>query len=777
MILEACYLAFLYAGSWIFQSIVSNPHSNRFNIPQTSSQQGKAIPAETNSHTSTAIYPSLSENTVATSASDHTQAITSDTMARQPIVKTNNTAAARKAAVKERRKAGKEALRAAREKDMASAAANAAKYEQERKKSKEVEKKAADLKKSDIKGKYGKGNKVNEDHVKVFKQHSKEAAHILAMERAEHAAYERITEGLSRKRTPSPDSQAKETLDAELEAQTKIQHNDEEPRDPGKKHIIAGENPMNAAGATTDPTGEVSSRDKVARENIANMANRVAEALATERAAAEALTKRPLFPGFPFEQSIPFDWADDVEEELSQKSDSGDESKPDEEASAVSESKSERQPSPENGTDATSPDMSIFSEDAIDKYDARVTEAVEFEEKLITPNAADHIITKNDDESVQEPAIEAEAHEQLADVKSIFTAKASQLPQIPVNNDDVLACANYEETHFTDDVPIQDTESYSPLTIQSVPKLEEVKSIDHGKFMVKLPYRLNDRSVAATFESILNESKPGPVCGINKGFDLIGAANAHEYCCSLGAPINGIGPLGRPNSDIIVASAIVPEHIDILNSAQEGHADVPHVHGKSEGSSAVTDDEDTEKTGSGEKFVEEENVETSNWFEPGDAEVSESEDHVNLEDVTTVTVVATQGDNTQDVPISADTAATSDAAIAARGAAQVFNNDDENMNEQSVNTKDDAPDTKSSVTDACLQISIETEDASDDSTPRGETPTHAVEHMYEESAMQAQERTEKETQLVSLMAELGWKIFMIGNDDEEEYMSARRRKV
>lgn len=675
-------------------------------------------------------------------------------MAKQPIVKTNNTAAARKAAFKERRKAGKEALRAAREKDMANAAANAAKHEQERKKLKEAAKQAAGLKKRGTKGKNGKDNESVKNE-------------------AERAAYERIAEGLAGKRTPSPDNQAK-GVGVKPETLTETQHSDKKSTNVEEKHIMISENPMEADEMHLKSDEQVGSQNVVAREKITNMAMKVAETLATDNAACEALMKRPLFPDYKFKIPPSFDWADDVEEEISRKSESDDEGKIDGEGIAASEGKSDRHSSPENGTGATSPDTSILSEDTIEKHDARITEAVDFEEKLMIHNATGNVVVNQDNKFVKMSGIEVNCHDQTIDEFSITSRKIDESPETTARNTGALGTTSGEKMSCIEDVRIKNAESANLSETHPILEAEGKKSNDGEKLIVKLAHGAKDRAVLSPNETPSEKSKPGPRCGINKGFDLIGAANAHEYCCSFGDPVNKVGPLGRPDSDFIAASAIIPRYIEHLESATEEQVEVSIGNKIMDESPAVAEAEDAENGESDKKPIKEEDVEPLYAAGFVDAEMVVADDEVNSEDTPAAAVV------TKDAtvhPLSSDFNATSDAAIAALGITQTFDHHDENTYEQSVKPEDDALDAGAGTTDIPPQISIKTTDVPDDSTPRGETPATAIKTVHQERVMQDRERTEKQQQLTSLLCELGWDIVMRGDDDAAEYIGLRRSKA
>ena len=783
MILDAFYLAFLYASSYanscVFQSSRSSAH-NSHSIPSASRQQAIIIPAGANSSTPATVRQSPSPDIVAQSLSDQTQGVIEKKMAKQPIVKTNNTAAARKAAVKERRKAGKEALRAAREKDMANAAANAAKHEQERKKLKEAAKQAAGLKRRGTKGKNGKDNESVKTGMGIIQHKAKDAAQIFAMEQAERAAYERIAEGLAGKRSPSPDNQVKGVA-VKPETHTETQHSDKKSTNVEEKHIMVGENPMEADEMHLKSDEQVGSQNVVARENITNMAMKVNETLATDNAASEALMKRPLFPDYKF-KNPPFDWADDVEEEISRKSESDDEGKIDGEGIAASKGKSDRHSSPENGTDATSLDTSILCEDAIEKHDARITEAVDFEEKLMIHNATGNVVVNQDNKFVKISGIEANCRDQTIDQFSITSRKMDESPENTACDTGAFVTASGEKMSCIEDVRIKNAESAN--LSETHPILEaEGKKNDGEKLIVKLAYRAKDRAVLSPNETPSEKSKPGPRCGINKGFDLIGAANAHEYCCSFGDSVNKVGPLGRPDSDFIAASAIIPRYIEHLESATEEQVEVSLGNEITDESPAVAEAEDAENGESDEKPIKGEDVEPLHAAGFVDAEMVVADHEVNSED-TSGGAVVTKDDGTQETidatvhPLSSDVNATSDAAIAALGITQTFDHHDENTYEQSVKPEDDALHAGAGTTDIPPQVSIKTADVPDDSTPRDETPATAIKTVHQERAMQDRERTEKQQQQVAtLLSELGWDIVMKGDDDAAEYMGLRRSKA
>ena len=265
-------------------------------------------------------------------------------MAQQPVIKTNNTPAARKAAAKERRQTGKEALRAAREKDAMKAAANAAKHQEEWDLKMKIAQAAKDKKAGDT--------KLKSPNMKPDTRGDM----TFAMQGDEQDLYAGIAEQLAKKRTPSPVC-ADEVKDPHIPT---IPINPSAPLD-----LPSSSNDA----ALSPPSNDFDHRALQARRAIEEHSKGISDALINENAKSMALVKRPLFPETFSIKSEKFDWADEVEDSLSSSNSNSianDEANPDEEAKPAvdSNSNSERQSSPEGTSETISPDTSIMSDEA-----------------------------------------------------------------------------------------------------------------------------------------------------------------------------------------------------------------------------------------------------------------------------------------------------------------------------------------------------------------------------------------------------------------------------
>ena len=265
-------------------------------------------------------------------------------MAQQPVVKSNNTPAARKAAAKERRQAGKEALRAAHEKDAMKVAANAAKHQEEWESKQKIAQAAKDNKAGDT--------NLNSANMKPYTRGDM----TFAMQGNEQDIYAGIAEQLAKKRTPSP-ACADEVKDPHIPT---IPTDTCTPMDPSNSSDDA---------ALSPPSNDFDLQALQARRAIEEHSKDLSNALINEKAKSMALVKPPVIPDTTSLKSEKFDWADEVEASMSDsgsKSDVDDGTNPEEAAKAFvdSLSKSERQSSPEGTSETISPDTSIVSDEA-----------------------------------------------------------------------------------------------------------------------------------------------------------------------------------------------------------------------------------------------------------------------------------------------------------------------------------------------------------------------------------------------------------------------------
>ena len=667
------------------------------------------------------------------------QTSSSNTMAKQPIVKTSNTTVARKDAVKERRKAGKEALRAAREKDLANAANNAAKNREKWERSKDAEKITTGLEKCGRKSKKGKGARKGQANVDALEHSADNATPAFVMEQVERESYQSITKDLLRKRTPSQDIVVKGLTGFVPLSIDKTEHPHESSQNTEQKQVTECSDNQGTAVVQVIPPEEIRSRDVMARENIQRMADKVAEALAAETTAFEGLTKHSVHTEVVLRQSSSFDWADDVEANLFGKFEVDEQAvKIGEEASGDSEDKSEPDSSPESSTDSTSAETSILSKDVVEKENVPITETIHDEEKSKSPTFGSNKIAVGEErvEISNRPDIEAESSSQLVSRGPMIAAKCFPLPGTAAWINDATISINVENPFSVQEFSIKRQNSSNTRDSEPTLKAEEGKAIGDEEFAARILNVSRDQATLNVNKPTFQESKDEPRCG-DRCLDIMSAANAHQYCCASGYPVNNIGPLGRPNNDIIVP-VVSPEHLDdeVVPAGAEFSNERPNMRASMEG----------------------DEPETMNNVKVEPDEIAHLED-----------VPAYGGSEETQHPVASpllpENQSVDQCLNEAGTATQKLSESRQSVSAAERPNNEDSPATI-----------IKCEDTLENATLHHSEPlVSTTDQVHQEQILL--ERRDKERQLAALMAELGWEVVMRGDDDVATYMGLRQRKV
>ena len=727
MILGGCILlAYFYScrfGSWIQRSFCNQRQISQ--IIDTSRKHSRSASA-----TLTPILSNLSTSSASLPISQTYWATPEVAMAKQPVKKLSKTQAAKKAAAKQRRKAGKEALRAMREKDIAAAAANSVKRQQEREGSLEIVKSLPQAKAPEQDTSIEDAKTITVEATNS----TKTTATVLAMEQAEQEAYERVAQALLSNRTPSPDAPKEEEAAGKGHRDINTSCIAEDNDDDADQHAEMTDcvNKVHHEACHGNQDGETQNVPQVttALQNIQIMTKKVAHALAIENAASEALTRRPLFAGNPIELAGGSGWAEDVEvANEASKATSGDEIEIDG-SSPFAEAESERHSSPEVDFTMTSTDTSILSDDSLSVHDKRVAEAIEYggEPGLY---AVLGLETEANGEADKGNKITDTVQQSLAAGVSLIAQAPSHAPKNVQEHPE--ASLVFEDDDLYHNPQPRDVQIEMAPTVKVPDNETAVDLKDDG-------HVTNDKASTTATEqtrswAIQNTTKL--YAAAEKEFDLITAANTHQHCCTQDHSFHGVGPLGRPNSDLIIASALVL-HAGGIECFQDDESVTTCCSEEAVGTSHDPQTEDIEN---------EEDVrnDTTNFVaEPAlPSNESSPESLIPMHDIPSARV--TIGDL---VNISYEETLSTDVFI--DGEPFEVEPPKEHTNEDTSN-----------------EVSSE--------NPGDTNPEVAVEDIQKDAAPLNREKKEK--QLAALMAEMGWKIIMKGKDGEQEYMGLCRHKA